>query len=275
MSPDPSGVPGPGRTFFQEDNDLRCRALPHRLLRFLRARLRRACSQGTLLADDPRVVEAWLRGWDASHYVQLRRWHDQGFRPRVVYDVGANNGAWAEMCQAVLAPEQVFLFEPQSDFQRKAAARQPPGAAWQVLPVALGAEDAAGSLYVTRERAASSLLAPRTGGAPAEDLVGREEVQVATLDGLLRDRGLPPPDLVKIDVQGYESHVLAGGRDTLARARRLIVEVGLQPTYRAQALLPEILQALATLSFAVEHVEEAYRRWPGPVLYVDLWLERR
>jgi hypothetical protein len=65
----------------------------------------------------------------------------------------------------------------------------------------------------------------RRGGAFSGRLVAERnaafnavEVQVRTLDGLIAE-GLPAPTLIKIDVEGGEGSVLAGGRQLLARGR--------------------------------------------------------
>jgi FkbM family methyltransferase len=56
--------------------------------------------------------------------------------------------------------------------------------------------------------------------------VGTHTVRRArTLDSIVGELGFPLPDLVKIDVQGAERDVMAGGAATLAAARRLIVEM--------------------------------------------------
>jgi FkbM family methyltransferase len=266
------------RTFWQKSNDLQCREWPCRLTRFLRARLHHWCARGMLLADDPRVLQAWRKGWETDHYVRLRRWHDQGFRPQIVYDIGAHSGDWSDMCQSIFAPKKMFLFEPQPEHQKQARARAPRhGADWQVLPVALGDKDETNRIYLTQNAAAASLLAPLEGEVPANwgtGTVGHQEVTVATLDGLASRTGLPWPDLVKIDVQGYEGRVIAGGREVLSKAQRIIVEVSLRAIYRDQALLPEILQTLSNWGFALEDMNETCREWAGPLWQTDLWLKR-
>jgi len=51
-------------------------------------------------------------------------------------------------------------------------------------------------------------------------------VRVArTLDSVVRERGFPLPDLVKMDVQGGERDVVAGGRETLRAAEHIIAEL--------------------------------------------------
>lgn len=46
-----------------------------------------------------------------------------------------------------------------------------------------------------------------------------------TINSIVRERGFPKPDLVKIDVQGAEKDILAGAVETFADAKHLIVEM--------------------------------------------------
>lgn len=276
MNPSAKNQPG----FLQRSNDLSDRALTCRAFRFLRARLRALAHRAILFADDPRVWRAWANGWEADHYVQLLRWRDQGFCPRVVYDIGAHRGLWSEMCQHVFAPERIIQFEPQAAHHAEIQARQRrAGGQWKLLPVALGDTDEQRAMHLNDQSAASSLLAPNS-GAPAEFWGGREtgqaQVTVATLDSLTAIEALPPPDLIKMDVQGYEAKVIAGGQATIGRASRIAIEVSLRPIYTGQALFPDILAALTELNFAVEDANEALRRWPaGGLWQMDLWLTKR
>jgi FkbM family methyltransferase len=266
-------------SFWVKANDLNCRALPHRLGRRLRAYLRRLGGGAVYWADDPRVWRAWMRGWEPAHYLRLLRWRDQGFTPLVVYDIGAHMGLWSEMAQRVFEPRQCVLFEPQPAFHAIAMARRPHTAAnWRLMPCALGDKAGAADLFRTRNQAASSLLRPirteTTADLPtAAD--GVEPVQVRPLDELVESEMLPRPDLVKIDVQGFEAQVLSGGLKTLRHAQRAIVEVSLHTLYQSQPLIAEILPALTDLGFVVDDLTEAYSGWPDLRLWqVDLWLRR-
>jgi len=46
-----------------------------------------------------------------------------------------------------------------------------------------------------------------------------------TLDTIVKNRGFPLPDLVKIDVQGAEKDIISGGINTLSSAKHLICEM--------------------------------------------------
>jgi FkbM family methyltransferase len=266
-------------SFWRQANDVSCRALPYRLCRRLRAVLRRWLVEGGHFMDDPRVVNAWWGGWDALHYLRLVRWRDEGYTPQVVYDIGAHVGMWADMCQHVLEPRQCVLFEPQSKFHHLAMARRPPGTAnWRILPYALGEREASADLYCTRNQAASSLLRPlETGGASDSPTAtaGLEPVRVMALDDLVDKETLPLPDLVKIDVQGFEAQVWSGGAKVFRHAQRAIVEVSLHTLYQNQKLIGDVLPLFTRSGFAVDDISEAYSAWPDLRLWqVDLWLRR-
>lgn len=267
----------PAKTFWQQSNDLANRAWPYRLSRFARANVQRGCARILQLAEDPRVITAWRRGWDADHFIRLHRWHDQGFRPRIVYDIGAHEGRWTEMCQSIFSPTQCFLFEPQPEYQARAKARQPAGARWEIIPVAAGDAEQVRQIYVTENDTASSLLRPLEGEVPAAwgtRPVHQREVQIATLDELAAKNKWPAPDLVKIDVQGYEGRVIAGGKHVLSQSQRIVVEVSLQPIYTDQSLLPEIASTLSNWGFEIDDMNEACREWAGRLWQADLWWRR-
>ncbi len=264
-------------SFWQRSNDLKRRAWPYRLARFVRAQVGNVCAHGAMLAQEPRVAAAWRRGWDAPHFQRLLRWHEEGFRPRVVLDIGAHTGDWAAMCEALFTPDHCVLLEPQRELLEVARRRQPPAAHWQLVPVAVGDVEQEEMLYLTEQRAAASLLSPLREDhfAAATRCTGQVPVQIVRLDTLLRRENLPPPDLIKIDVQGFEAKVIAGGLETLKQTRRLVVETSLRPIYQGQPLLPEVLRMLADLGFKLDDFNEVCRAWPnGRLWQADLWLTR-
>jgi len=52
-----------------------------------------------------------------------------------------------------------------------------------------------------------------------------DEKLTDTLENIIKNRGFPLPDLVKIDVQGSEIDVIKGGIDIIKNAKHLIVEL--------------------------------------------------
>jgi len=222
-------------------------------------------------------VEAWRHSWDGDHYRRLLHWRDEGFRPKVIYDIGAHAGCWSEMCHTIYQPMTCCLFEPQNQYLEKARKRQPRGSEWTFLPYAVGEAEQKETLRLTRDRAASSLLAPLHTAAldPVTTETGQEQVSVFPLDELVKRERLPLPDLVKIDVQGFETKVIAGGNSAFCNVQRIVVETSLSPIYQGQPLLPEVLFALTQLKFRLTDISDACRSWPADELWqVDLWFKR-
>lgn len=243
----------------------------------MRSWLRMAGERAIWLADEPRVAQAWWRGWDAAHFVQLMRWRDEGFAPKVFYDIGAHRGRWTEMCQAVFAPHESHLFEPVPEHLAEIERRRVAAAAdWRVWPVALAERAGTTSFHLNRQSAASSVLSPAA-SAPREfwgEAEARElEVRMETLDAWVGEHALPAPDFLKLDVQGLEARVLQGGERTIRQARRVVVEVSLHPIYQGQALMGDVFKTLTDWGFVLDDAGEALRRWPrGGLWQLDLWL---
>jgi hypothetical protein len=68
------------------------------------------------------------------------------------------------------------------------------------------------------------------------------ECPMRTLDTLLAQ--LPEISLLKIDVQGYEKEVLAGGTQTLAKTKFLLIELNYMPQYAGGSWFGEMHELL-------------------------------
>jgi FkbM family methyltransferase len=124
----------------------------------------------------------------------------------VFYDVGAHAGFMALLAARLVGPAgAVVAFDPipvnVALFERNVAAnRGTLTSEIRALPLALGDRDGRATMS-----ADSAITAALSDG-------GDQEVEIARLDSL---RGLRPPDVVKIDVEGAELEVLDGARNTL------------------------------------------------------------
>ena len=63
-----------------------------------------------------------------------------------------------------------------------------------------------------------------------------EVIEVRRLSNVVRELNLRDPLLLKLDVQGFEDRVIAGGEDVVARAKIIIIEVSFQPLYEGGPL---------------------------------------
>jgi FkbM family methyltransferase len=103
------------------------------------------------------------------------------------------------------------------------------------------------------------------------------EVTVNTLDHLLRNRPLASPMLLKTDCQGYDMHVMRGGKEFLKRVDIAVCEVNMfHPTGRPD--LPDFGDSITTmrqLGFAAyDIVSYQTRPFDNALGYVDIIFAR-
>ena len=143
------------------------------------------------------------------------------FEPRVIYDIGASVLHWTVAAQEMWPDADIILFDASDALDRLYEGRRH----W--LGVLSDRDGRQVEFYENLLYPAGSSYYREVPGAKGDLFpVGTQTVRTArALDSVVRERGFPPPDLVKIDVQGAERDVMIGGMATLARAERLIVEM--------------------------------------------------
>ncbi len=176
----------------------------------------------------------------------------------LVLDVGARVGEYGDWLRRNGYVGEIWSFEPVSEnFQqlRKASSAD---SGWRVFNVALGADEGRAEINVSQTSHFSSFYTASDETRQDEQFkgaqtVGREDVEVRTLDGLLRDN----PDLqkrrvyLKLDTQGYDLQVLSGGSAFLRTVAALQTEVALQPLYIESPTFDESLQAVRDAGFLI------------------------
>jgi FkbM family methyltransferase len=169
----------------------------------------------------------------------------------VVVDVGAHVGDYAMGLRRFGYQGRIESFEPLARAHAELTSRSAGDSLWTCHRVALGDTSGMLTLHVAGNEVSSSALEmlPRhVQGAPESHYVGTEQVAVRTLDELRLTDGSDRAYL-KVDVQGFEQHVLAGARHTLGSVRLLELELSLVKLYETGPLLPEMLEYLKELQF--------------------------
>jgi hypothetical protein len=69
------------------------------------------------------------------------------------------------------------------------------------------------------------------------------------LDDAVANILIQEPLFIKIDVQGYEDRVLAGGENTIRKAKLIMVETSFKEMYKGQVLFDGLYQWLTSRGF--------------------------
>lgn len=177
----------------------------------------------------------------------------------VVIDVGANVGQFGQALRAAGWSGRIVSFEPQSEpavALRKAADRD---GNWETHRLALGAEPGVVSLKIASIHPRSSVLpisALHHELLPDTSYIKTEEVPCERLDDALQERVAPGDVLaLKLDVQGYELHVLRGALRTLERAQLIELEMSLIDLYDGQPTAAELVRFLDDQGFELVSAE--------------------
>lgn len=195
---------------------------------------------------------------------------------QTVLDIGACGGELAEReILAAFPRAQVHCFEPHPvNFARleKVAARRP---RIEAHHVALGDCNGMAEMQFNPNSPSSSSLLEQTAESvalfPFLEETRPTSVRLQRLDDWVAARGgaLAAPIVIKMDVQGFEAHVIRGGRETFAKAAGVVLEVSLAPLYDGQPSFAELHGQLGELGFRFSGTRDQYFGADGEVIYLD------
>jgi FkbM family methyltransferase len=194
----------------------------------------------------------------------LRKLRDRGLEVNMAVDGGAASGEWTTRLKKLYPNAQVLCIEPRDDARDHLdrLASKLPGI--HVAKTTLGDREGEIDLHVHGDQ--SSVLR-NASGSEFGDI---ERTTVRTLDALVKSRGLPPPDLIKLDLQGAELMCLRGSPDCLAQAQAVILEVLVLPLYKDAPLLADLIGFMTGAGFRTYDIVSLWHRpLDGALAYGD------
>jgi FkbM family methyltransferase len=160
------------------------------------------------------VGSAIHRCWIGFYEYKKQRWISREVRPNSVFlDIGANVGFYSLLASKLVGSGKVFAFEPAPrnvSYLRKHLALN------RVTNVEVLA------IAVSDRNGISSFETEETGFMCHLSSEGKITVPTATLDSLVEEGKVLPPDYVKMDIEGAELLALRGGSRTFQRFRPVL-----------------------------------------------------
>jgi FkbM family methyltransferase len=167
----------------------------------------------------------------------------QDNRPtKVIWDIGAHTGTWSVLARSLFPDSTIVAVEPLPEHYSLIKQKQNDLGKFTLIEAAVGSTSGTLTLYRTNATDSTSAL-PLADAARKHFQLEQSDsltAQVITLDDILQKTG-QIPDLIKMDVQGFELEVLKGGTQTLQNTRYIIAELSFQEMYRGQPLAGEII----------------------------------
>ncbi len=183
---------------------------------------------------------------------------ERGLRCNVVLDVGANRGDWTRLARTVFPDARFVLIEPQHEMAGYLDALCTPDSGCRWFEAGAGATAGELTLTIWDDLVGSSFLAPEPNGAASDR--PQRVVPIVTIDELLAREGYARPELVKLDIQGFELEALRGASGIFGAAELIVLEVSLFEFLPQTPVLSEVVAFMDERDYVVYDVAGFARR---------------
>jgi len=192
-----------------------------------------------------------------------------GLTPGTVIDVGAAFGIFSRECHKIFPDAHYVLVEPIEEYLPVLSKVMNALSRATNVTAVVAAEDGRTFLNVHHDLVGSSLYREVEEGTDIDGV--RREVRAITLDRLVGERNASPPFLIKVDVQGAELDVLAGGQKTLAGTEYVLLEVSLFHFFHQGPAFCDVVAYMRSKGFVPYDIYGLqYRPLDGALSQIDI-----
>lgn len=212
---------------------------------------------------------------DDFQYKRLKLLAKLGFSPKTIIDIGAYHGKWTKMAKSVFPSAKIFMVEatPVKESILKSITE-----ASGFAMVLLGDK--------SRKSVDFYIANPKTTNITTGNSVYLEKTKyyssncmiklpMTTLDLLVKTRKIKNIDLIKIDTQGSEINILAGGKKTIAKAEFVLLETQNLEYNRNVPFIEDVIIAMKGYGFRLFDILEAHYLPSGELFQADLLFTKR
>jgi FkbM family methyltransferase len=183
----------------------------------------------------------------------------------VILDVGASNGRWTREILKIFPDATVFLFEPGTAYADDMRATLASYERLKLFSVAIGDKDGPVTFHMHPDPQGSTTVDWQEG-----NFATPTTVPMRTIDSLIKEGAISPPDLIKMDIQAGELAALKGAVATLQNVRALHLETWIMQGYGGKIpLLMDLMVFLRTLNFRLFDLGTQFRHDSGALYSID------
>ncbi len=232
--------------------------------------------RGLVTMRHPEAFGLRRKGIDYDHFRAYSRPWLRALNIKTILDVGASTGQFARLMHAVLPGARIYSFEPLPECYEALKRALEPEADFHPLQLAIGEENAKLNFYRSIHTPSSSFLKMTKLHREAfpETIEGQQEkataVESRRLDDAVKDLAIEDGLLLKLDVQGYESKVIAGAPQTLKRVKVAIIETSFVELYESQPLFDGIYHLMRDAGYVYRgNLQQMMHPTTGEIVQAD------
>ena len=209
------------------------------------------------------VFEPFTSGFCMLHEQYVQAAYERYYRLNrgaVIVDVGANVGAFSVKAATVIRDEgKVIAIEPEAGnlafLRRNIEANDLRNAV--IVPKALWSEKGKLNLCLSATSLCHSFYEDSSYGM--KEIDGLQEVQVDTLDNILKTLSIDHVDFLKMDIEGAELEAIKGMTETLRVTENLAIETC--HVVNGKKTSPIVVQFLRDEGFKVREISDYVYAW--------------
>jgi FkbM family methyltransferase len=198
----------------------------------------------------------------------------RNFTPRGILDVGANRGVWTGLALSIFPNSSVVMIEPQDEMEQdlNRLCREYPSCLY--VKVGVGRSEDTLVQTIWDDLSGSSFI-PKTD--PVLLATGKQRyTPVTTIDSILQQQPNFYPDLVKLDIQGFELEALIGASKLFGITEVFIIETSLFSGTSGWPITREVISFMADRCYEFYDITEFLRRpYDGALGQVDIAFVKR
>lgn len=179
----------------------------------------------------------------------------------LILDVGANDGGFGlEMLQHGIQAK-IVSFEPLNDAFARLKQNSSLYQNWKIENCALGNFDGESEINIAGNSVSSSILPMalrHQQSAPESTYVAKQKIRIRKLDSIFSEYSQYRNIYLKLDVQGFEKHVLEGAENSLHRIKGIQTEMSLVELYEGESTFFEFSKILIDKGFKLMSIEPGF-----------------